>query len=197
MFSSAHAAISAARELRRSLKKGAREGDAQRLVREADRWRESGGTGRFPQLEPLSSSRERAEGERRSRRDQSAERLQPRGPDTRDRIELVDRAESTVLLPVGEDLLRSDRPDSRQRIELLQRGAVEMYRACRYTSAGRCESTAEPAPRHHDLLSVGDSCGEVEQLDLRFRRRPTRPNDRIRDTGTVLQPIEPGPPNGT
>ena len=40
--------------------------DAQRLVREADRWRGSGGTGRFPQHEPVSSSREQAEGERRS-----------------------------------------------------------------------------------------------------------------------------------
>src|SRR5439155_11293308 len=32
------------------------------------RWRGSGGTGRFPKLEPVSPSRERAEGERRSQR---------------------------------------------------------------------------------------------------------------------------------
>src|SRR5438094_7827330 len=40
--------------------------DAKRLVREADRWRGSGGTGRFPQLGPTSPPRERTESERRS-----------------------------------------------------------------------------------------------------------------------------------
>src|SRR5919109_2448272 len=40
--------------------------DAKRLVREADQWRGSGGTGRVPQRGPRSSRRERAEGERRS-----------------------------------------------------------------------------------------------------------------------------------
>ena len=76
-------------------------------------------------------SRERAEGERRSRRYQPTELLQPSRADSGDGIELVDRAESTVLLPVVENLLRRDGADSWQRVELLHRGAVQMYRAYR------------------------------------------------------------------
>ena len=68
--------------------------------------------------------------DRPSRGNQPAKLLEPCGPDSRYRIELVDRAESTVLLPVVEDLLRGDRPDAGQRIELLERGAVQMHWSC-------------------------------------------------------------------
>src|SRR5207247_7728663 len=111
---------------------------------------------------------------------------------------LVAGAEGTGLLAIIEDLLRGDRPHSGQRVELLERGAVQMNRPCGYGTTGRSGGGArKPATRHDDLLAVGDPRSEVDQFDLRLRRRAARSAHRVRDARTVLQPIEPRPPDST
>src|SRR6186997_2594980 len=55
-----------------------------------------------------------------------AKLLDSRRPDSRDRIEVVNRAEGTVFLAVVEDLLSRDRADSGELVELLERCDVQV-----------------------------------------------------------------------
>ncbi len=83
-----------------------------------------------PRREPVPARRSRTQARRRrkeraasascarSRRDQVPELLDPRRTDSRDRVEVVDRAKTSVLGPVVDDLLGRDGADARQRIEL-------------------------------------------------------------------------------
>src|SRR5213596_470886 len=86
-----------------------------------------------------------------SRRHQLSQLLEARRTDTRDGIELVDRAEGAVLLPVVDDLLGGDRPDYRQGVELLERGAVQMHWPARQRAADGSRDDTGAATRHDDL----------------------------------------------
>jgi RNA polymerase sigma factor (sigma-70 family) len=106
-----------------------------------------------------------------------------------------------VLLPVVDDLLRCHGPDAGKLVQLVERRRVQMNRA-----PGRAADTALtclrsracldhlPA-RNDDLAPVRDLSREVDQTQIGPPRGPTGAADRIRDSSTVGEPVEPRPPN--
>jgi RNA polymerase sigma factor (sigma-70 family) len=137
----------------------------------------------------------------RSWRHQLAQLLQPGRADAGNRIEVVDGAESAVLLPVVDDFLRRHGPDPGKRVQLIERRRVQMNRA-----AGRAPNTAltclrgragfdDLPARNDDLASVRDLSREVDETQVGSPSGPTGAADRVRDSSAVDEPVEPRPPN--
>jgi hypothetical protein len=130
------------------------------------------------------------------RRDELLQLFQPRRSDPRNGVELLHGSERTVLLPVVEDLLRRHGPDTRERIELLERGGVQMHRPARRAGCARARRDRRPASRNDDLLTVGDRSREVDELDLCLRRDAACARECVRDARPARQAIEPRATNG-
>ena len=82
----------------------------------------------------------------RSRRDEVPQLLDPRRADSRNRVQILDRAEAAVGGPVVDDLLRRHRPDARKCVELLDRGRAQARASRRSTSRHRRERGAARGP---------------------------------------------------
>jgi hypothetical protein len=96
-----------------------------------------------------------------------------------------------VLLPVVEDLLRSDRTDTGKRVELLGGGRVQMHWARKSPTGRRVRADGgRTAAWNDDLLSVRDGGGEVDELHRGGACRAARTPDRIRNARTVRQTVE-------
>src|SRR4051812_1407384 len=106
-----------------------------------------------------------------SRRPALLERREALLADALDLLELVDRAEAAVGLPVGDDPRGQGRADSVQRVELGHRCGREAYLLVR-TTASRCwiggarwrsrHRARRSTSRNHHLLAVVKRRGEVD-----------------------------------
>ena len=112
-----------------------------------------------------------------SRPSQCQPRTQGLGPhraDAADLVELIDRAEAAVNLPVLDDALRQCRADAVERIELLGTRAVEVYdcrrRICGRRSVGDRNGCGAQGYAH--LLAVGQSRCEVDTGESARRSAP-------------------------
>ena len=101
--------------------------------------------------------------------------VEGRGADARDRVELFDGAERSVLGPVVENFLGGHGPDAGQLVELIERGGVEVDAAA-YTRLPSLLRAPErpPVRRNDDLLTVRDGRSQVHERERGFRLRPSR-----------------------
>jgi hypothetical protein len=125
----------------------------------------------------------------------AAEGREPRRADAAHLVELGHRPEAAVLRSVVDDALPQRRADPVERLELLERRAVERdgRRRRRGADAGTGR-WGRAAPRHDDLLAVGQARRQVERIQV-GPPAGTGPADGVEHARTRRKPVHPGPPH--
>lgn len=107
-----------------------------------------------------------------------------------------------MLLAIVEDLLRGNGPDTGKRIELLERRGVQTNRTAgrpARVAPARLLGPAGPnhlAARNDDLGPVGDLGSKIDETQIGAPCGASGAANRVRDAGSVHEPVEPRPPNG-
>ena len=123
-----------------------------------------------------------------------AQRFHRRGADPRDLIELVDRRQAAVFFAELDDVFRRHWTDAVDRVEFGRGRGREADRAVFFDSGprrGRGARRRAGNPFRDDyLLAVGEPGGEVQRVELRLPRRPSRPLDRFLDPAAFRKPVD-------